>query len=135
MHLQSDSERELTDLCTSLFWHSFPLHLFCGAQFCLSTEHILHLECRAGAAGCFVFPVCDGGFCRLQAVHADAFPCSLLFVNCCDLKCFERVTFVVSVLCHWWQHPLTLAMSGRGSRTRKASLRDLSDLQHPWKAL
>ena len=38
-----------------------------------------------------------------------------------------RVTLVVSVLCRPRQHPLTLAMSGRRSWARKASLRDLSN--------
>ena len=65
------------------------------------------------------FPVAgSAGRCR------SLFP--FLFLSCCGLTCFERVTSV-NVLCHWWQYPLTLAMSGRGSWARKASLRDRSD--------
>ena len=46
----------------------------------------------------------------MQILFLVSFPC---FLRGCDRKRFERVTSVVSVLCHEWRRPLTLAMSGR----------------------
>ena len=75
LRLQSDSENELTDPFTSLSCLSFPLQLFCGAQFLYGDQTRPSVGVLGPHSGTFCFlPSLPEGFCRSQAVQADVLP-------------------------------------------------------------
>ena len=104
MHQQSDSELELTDPCTSLFYLGFTLHLFCAAQFLFGAQTRPSVGVLGWHSG---------------VLRADVLPCPILFVfsQLLHTQEFWNMRHLLSA-----SRMLTVSLTGQESWTEKANI-------------